>query len=722
MKGNEDYIAEMLRKNYGFIIPVYQREYEWKEEQCGQLYNDLVSVVKNSRGSHFFGSIVDAADPNGNKNHFVIIDGQQRLTTISILYLAIRNILKKGILKSQYPKLIETIDNYLRYQKRDGRINNKLKPAANSINAYNALFNDDSDYIEESQITKNYRYFVNRIQEKEITIDELFDAIEKLIIIDIYLDNNDDAQLIFESLNSTGLELSESDKVRNYMLMSLKLNEQERYYNTYWCRIEENTKTAAVKKNRSDISVKTDEFIKNFLTIIRKPKRIPIQNKIYDDFKSYAREKDKEELLKEMLKYSKYYHQIHYPKEYSPARKTDEKDIKKIIRGLTLLRELDFAVINPYLLELLESYDSMKVTAYDVKKSLEIIEDYLFRRTICRVPTNSLDKVFMTLHNDVLNQEGNDAGYSEKLKYVLRNKQGNSGFPSDEKLSEYLCSREIYKDMNDVYKWYLLERLEQYGTDEKIDIRGLRQENKISIEHVMPQTLNDKWKEDLGGPEDAAKIHKEWLHKLANLTLTSYNSKYSNSSFEEKRDIDNGFKDSKFTLNKYIAACNKWTEEELIKRNELLTKLALKIWPPITSEFIPDEKPQGIIIPLNEDTNFTNTSIESFIFEGVDYQVKTWKDFLIEMLKLLHEKDNTLLTEFIKHDSFLTKSFSDNPKYFNFRCEQVIDGVYVQTNSKTFEKVKIICQCMSKLGIPSTDVGIRLSSNESSNTDEKHDD
>ena len=223
MKGSECRLIEYMDgSKKRFIIPVYQRNYDWKTENCKQLYDDLVKVVKDNRKSHFFGSLVSYYSPNGKYSDFLVIDGQQRLTTVSLLLLAMYNLIKKGVIVPEDTSLSQQIyEDFLvdKYQPQEKRI--KLKPVKNDQRAFGKLFNEESEYIRESNLTANYNYFYNRIQKQEITIDQLFDAIFRLEIINITLENDDNPQLIFESLNSTGLDLSEGDKIRNFILMGL---------------------------------------------------------------------------------------------------------------------------------------------------------------------------------------------------------------------------------------------------------------------------------------------------------------------------------------------------------------------------------------------------------------------------------------------------------------------------------------------------------------------
>lgn len=297
MKGSECRLIEYMEgSKKRFIIPVYQRNYDWKTENCKQLYDDLVKVIKNKRRSHFFGSLVSVYEPSGRNTEFLVIDGQQRLTTVSLLLLAMYNLIKSGIITPKDVYLDKQIyEDFLvdKYQPEETRI--KLKPVKNDQKAFGKLFNDAREHIRESNLTTNYNYFYERIQKQEISIDELFDAICRLEIINITLNNEDNPQLIFESLNSTGLDLSEGDKIRNFILMGLPSKEQDEYYDKYWNRIEECTKY--------DVS----SFVRDYLSI--KQLAIPSQKKIYISFKDYVDSKsiEPEELLKDLLAYAKRY-------------------------------------------------------------------------------------------------------------------------------------------------------------------------------------------------------------------------------------------------------------------------------------------------------------------------------------------------------------------------------------------------------------------------------
>lgn len=297
MKGSKTkLVAYMQGSNKRFVIPVYQRNYDWRTENCKQLFDDLVTVVRTQRKSHFFGSIVSVYNPDGANDEFLVIDGQQRLTTVSVLMLAMYNLLEQKKIVPAKATLSERIyEEYLVDKWQDEATRIKLKPVKNDQMAFGKLFEDESEHINQSNLTVNYNYFYERIQKQEISVDELFDTICRLEIISITLNGDDNPQLIFESLNSTGVALSEGDKIRNFILMGLQTKYQNDYYEKYWNRIEVCT--------NYDVS----SFIRDYLSV--KQQVIPFQSKVYFTFKVYVEESKftTEDLLKDLLAYAKLY-------------------------------------------------------------------------------------------------------------------------------------------------------------------------------------------------------------------------------------------------------------------------------------------------------------------------------------------------------------------------------------------------------------------------------
>ena len=268
-------LSFMEGANKKYIIPVYQRKYDWKNENCRQLYDDLVKIINDKRNSHFFGSIVTSVVGIGGGIEYHIIDGQQRLTTITLILLAIKNLIEKGIIHSNKKNLNEEINqHFLIDHGSEENIKIKLMPVKSDREALIKLFGDEEDYDQSSHLTINYKYFYDRLSKEELQIDEIFAALKKLEIICITLDNGDNAQLIFESLNSTGLALTEGDKIRNYILMGLSPYEQDKYYDNYWKKIEECT--------NFDVS----DFVRDYLSI--KQQMIPTISTVYTAFKNYT--------------------------------------------------------------------------------------------------------------------------------------------------------------------------------------------------------------------------------------------------------------------------------------------------------------------------------------------------------------------------------------------------------------------------------------------------
>lgn len=541
-----------------FIIPLYQRNYDWKEENCEQLFNDLLNLHESNRKSHFFGSIVSSIQP-GTEDRY-IIDGQQRITTVSLLLIAIVNVKKEGLIEAADSKLVEKIfKRYLvdEYQEDERKV--KLKPIKKDMEAFDALlYKSREQYIKESNVTRNYDFFYDRVIRSGLTIDELFETIKKLEVINIRLDADDDPQLIFESLNSTGLDLSEADKIRNYLLMSLSPTEQDNLYNRFWNPIEVFTK------------YDPSSFVRDYLTM--KQGKIGRIDKIYFIFKEYAEGNNmaRADLLEDMHHYAKIYSQIANAKAG-----TD-----KLNQKLSQLRTLDSTIAYPFFMAFFNYASKNDLPESEICKVIDVIESYWARRIICNLLSNALNKVFATLHRDVLNQKykvvsDNKPAYIDVLTYILLKKGRSSIFPSDEDVKTDFATRQVYKIPANA-RMFILERLENRDNNERHDVVKGLSEKKISIEHIMPQTLSDQWKKDLG-PE-WERIHQTYLHTMANLTLTAYNSQYSNLTFLEKRDMEKGFKESAFRLNNYVKSCDKWTEDELKERKKELLGVFMKLW------------------------------------------------------------------------------------------------------------------------------------------------
>jgi len=669
MKGAESKLLKFMEgSDKRFVIPVYQRNYDWRIENCKQLYDDLIKMIRNHCRTHFFGSIVSVYNPDGDDEEYLIIDGQQRLTTVSLILLAMHNLIKQEKIIPDDPNLKNRVmEDYLvdKYQRTETRI--KLKPIKNDQSAFQKLFDESTaDFDVASNLTTNYQYFYERIQKQEITVDQLFQALRGLEIINIKLDHDDNPQLIFESLNSTGLDLSEGDKIRNYVLMGLRPREQETYYEKYWNKIEINT------------GYEVSAFIRDYLSV--KTQAIPAQSKVYFTFKAYVEEEqiEIELLLKDLLAYSKWY-------EVLLTGKTISKNLNACIYRLN---RLETTITRPFFLEVLRLNAEGKLSMDEVMNVFQLTETYLFRRTICDLPTAGMNKVFLLLHKEIVRYDGTDNQYVGKFKYAVLAKKDRARFPRDDEFVAMFSERPIYQ-MNMKNKVYILERFENFGTIETKDVYAHIDNGDYSIEHVMPQKLTPAWSEELG--EDYEQIHEIWLDRIGNLTLTGYNSKYSNNTFEQKKNMRNGFIDSGLKLNQYIARQDKWTLEELQKRTRHLMKLARTIWATPITEYQPAEKEMEFY-SLDDEVSLSGRKIAKFSYKNMEQPVTSWIDMYERVLKLLHAEDKSVLTKLAyapSESSDLAIYISNTPN--NLRGAVEIDeGIYAERNTSTWLKLSLL--------------------------------
>lgn len=695
MNGNAQKLIKYLDgASKRFIIPVYQRNYDWKMEHCKQLYDDLVKIIRQNRKSHFFGSIVSVQSESGTMEEFLIIDGQQRLTTISLLLLAIYHLLSSGKMVSRDHQLTDKIlKKYLidEYEPEEKRI--KLKPIKNDQKAFGILFDQDEEYIPDSNLTINYRYFYDRIQHGELDIDELFDAICKLEIINISLNHEDNPQRIFESLNSTGLNLSEGDKIRNYILMGLPNDQQTKFYEKYWNRIESYT----------DYDVSS--FVRDYLSI--KQQSTPNMNSVYPTFKKYVEDAevaDIEPLLKDLLEYAKRYTFL------IKGGHSDERLNSCIYR----LNRLSTSITRPFLLEVIRLSESGALTADELIEVFHFTESYLFRRAICDLPTNALNKIFLLLHREIIRFDGDESHYVEKFKYALLSKRERTRFPSDEEFAECMSTRNIY-GMNPKNKLYLFERLENSETSETKDVWGHLDRGEYSIEHIMPQHLTAAWIVSLGDNYEA--IHTNWLHRLANLTLTAYNSRYSNSPFAEKRDMPHGFKDSGLRINQWVGRKEQWGLPELEERDQLLKNTVIGIWSYPTSNYHPQKK-QMDAIALDEDVILTGRVLSKYSFKGAEQPVASWADMYQQVITMLHSENKAVLTKLaVSQDPAVDLSlhFSMSPTSFN-SCRQIDTDLYVWTGTDTQYKINNLRKIFAIFDVPESELVFYLKDEDNSET------
>lgn len=593
-KGN---IYEILNGNKQFLIPVYQRYYSWDIEQCKRLWNDIVEMQKKGKVGHFVGSIVNIAEqamPTGVQK-YMIIDGQQRMTTLSLLLLALRDY----AIKNPEDTTINArrIDNMLlknEYESGDERYKLLLTETDRDILmrlVEEKPIPDDT----RSKLLDNYKFFAGKIADKELQPAEVYKSIGKLQIVNITLDRSvDDAQAIFESLNSTGKELSESDLIRNYVLMGLEPTEQTYVYEHLWRPME----LLFVYETQDSVM---DRFFRDYLTM--KITRIPKQDRVYEEFKLYhlnCEFSSIRELCQDLLTYAKYYTDMVFKRSSNPAFKALYEDIN----------DLRMEVSYPFLLKVHNDYAEGIISEDDLKLIIRLCISYVFRRSICDIPTNSLNKTFATLKNEI---KPDDYVNSIKAFFVMRDDYKE--FPDDDKFTAAFVSRDIYTMRS---RNFILSHLENYGNKAPIIIEN------YTIEHIMPQnsSLSPEWQQMLGA--NWREVQKTYLHTIGNLTLTAYNSEMSDHPFMVKMDMEGGFKESALRLNAYVVKLTEWNEQRIKERASLLADKAKQIWafPDMTAaELAPYqtvEKPAERYSLETYDTNvFTKT-----LFEVLDRRIQ----------------------------------------------------------------------------------------------------
>lgn len=684
MQGKQINLTHFMNNYERFLIPVYQRNYDWKWDNCVQLLNDIESLIGSERQSHFIGCIVSI---NGSTDGLtrIIIDGQQRLTTVTLLFLAIYNLIETGEIQVDNRALRDKIFKswLIIHYVSDYMDGIKLKPIHDDDLALKRLFKNDGDFITSSNITTNYNKFCDYLKKTKYSIRELVAAIEKLEIIDISLEEGkDDPQLIFESLNSTGLGLTEGDKIRNYILMGADPQKQQEFYEKYWRKIEK-----CCQDNRGN---GTSWFIRDYLTL--KTGRLPSVNSVYIQFKQRFPDYKThgEELLIDLLAYAKRY-------EYLLGITQKDKDLDLCVKRLNWM---DRRVVRPFFLEVLKLYEEGVLSLGDVREIFQISETYLFRRSICKRSTAGLNQFFATLAREIVNldRDGTD-NYLEKYKYILLSRKGAAlMFPSDKEFLDAFSQNDVYKILASKDRTYLFEKLETFGSNETIDVYEKLDDGEISLEHIMPQSLSSSWRNDLG--ENAQEIHETWLHRVANLTWTAYNQEYSNKEFRFKKTCEHGFLQSGFHLNKYVAQCEKWGEEELEERDLKLQELALKIWKRPETGYEPHVKDYETCTLANA-ADFSGVHAIRYKYKDVEYSVGNWKEVLVGVIRLLYGENPAPILQLMNTaEPLLSNRFMTSCEKKTWVDPWKIDSnIYFNTHSTTEKKIAILKRLFEIYGI-----------------------
>ncbi|MCP5413596.1 MAG: DUF262 domain-containing protein [Chromatiaceae bacterium] len=559
MKATEAKLLKFLKDSPQFVIPIYQRTYSWTEKECRQLWDDILRAGKNDEiPAHFIGSVVYVEQglySVSSQSPLLVIDGQQRLTTVTLLIAALAEALAdKEPIEDFSPRKLRNY--YLVNPEEEGERHFKLILSQTDKPSLIAILNDSEQPTDYSiRITENFRLFQGLLAKHKDDLPAVCQGVAKLMIVDISLSRDqDNPQLIFESMNSTGRELSQADLIRNYVLMGLEPELQTKLYEKYWRPME-------LAFGQEAYSTHFDPFMRHYLTV--RTGEIPNVREVYEAFKKYASspkvsEAGVEALVAEVRAYAGYFCAMALGKETAP----------ELSRAFHDLRELKVDVAYPFLLELYQDYVTGMLPAEDFAKAARLVESYVFRRAVCAIPTNSLNKTFATLGKSLKKDR-----YLESLEAAFLLLPSYRRFPKDDEFMRELKSKDLYGFRS---RSYWLRRLENHGRKERVAV------DEYTIEHILPQCDNvpDKvpaaWREALG--DDWLNVWETYRHTLGNLTLTGYNSEYSNRTFTEKRNMEGGFADSPLRLNKMLRTATTWNKVAIEARADQLASEAVAVW------------------------------------------------------------------------------------------------------------------------------------------------
>jgi len=552
MKASSANFLTVIKGPKQFVIPIYQRTYSWQLSQCNKLFNDILRVSKDPElPGHFIGSVVyfqESIHTVSDVPKLLVIDGQQRLTTVSLMIAALAEFVKenKVNIDTNFTKLQ---NYYLLNAEEESDLRYKLlltrRDKESLINLIKGVpLGKDSSL----RIAENFKFFKDKINSENAA--EVYNGILRLFIVDVALEKDkDNPQLIFESLNSTGLDLSQADLIRNYILMGQEINIQTDLYEKYWFPMEQSF--------GNEYSTSFDGFMRDYLSV--KTGSIPKVDRVYDEFKLYAQNLKTStsitEIVKDIFRYSRYYVNmvLHKEPDYS------------LQKGFKNISRLKVDVSYPFILPVYNDYSNRLITKNDFIKIISLVENYVFRRAICGIPTNSMNKTFATLYKNI-----KPDNYLESLKSYFQLMEGYKRYPNDIEFEKEIVAKDVYNFRN---RNYLLSCLENFNRKEQVNI------DNYTIEHVIPQNpnLQMEWRTMLG--DNWKEIQERYLHTLGNLTLTGYNSELSDRPFNQKKKIEGGFNDSPIRLNDFLRKADIWNEEQILSRARELSQKAILVWP-----------------------------------------------------------------------------------------------------------------------------------------------
>lgn len=677
MKANETMLIELIgvRKRV-FSIPVYQRNYDWKADNCKQLFFDIQRIAETGK-DHFLGTIVYIQDRStATCPIFIIIDGQQRITSVMLFIKALHDSIDDADIRAD----IE--EDYLRNRGgSDYRL--KLKPIESDQNVFEKLMMQDefeeeefSSQEKQTAIYRNYDYFKKMISDSEIPATQLYEAVFRLEIVEIQLDK-ENPQEIFESLNSTGLDLSNADLLRNYLLMSLSYEKQQELYKKYWLVIE-----------RMLGNEQIEPFMTYYIILKKKSDALSIDGKrahinsvnLYRSYKMWITDEGRrdedylEQLLSDMKKYASYYQ--HFVKHVNDDDDCFNDKHKELF---TQFNSPAIAIILMYFYDLM---NEGKITKNDYEQALDVCISFLFR---ARVAGHNVGAQFCALLIQYY-ERSETASFIDRVWEAFNCGKGTYNFPSDSEFKNDLQTKDLYLSLRSAGVRYLLYKLEENLSKEVVTSEN------ATIEHIMPQTLSEKWRRYLSEKQD--KSYDLYIHRLGNLTLTKENSKLSNNLFSEKL---NEYEESNYKITRRLTKYNEWTSKEIQQRSELLSEMATEIWP-LPARFNDAKEAvrstSGMMLTLEDDYDqFTGTKPSSAIFLDEYITVDSWIDAYCEIHKRMYKLAPNAYPEYFKTDDNVNELIISNSESEFSKSYELDEGIYLNIS---FRKAK---RLMKKLRI-----------------------
>lgn len=657
MKATSANLLSIIKGPKQFVIPIYQRTYSWNIPQCEQLFKDILRINNHeSMQGHFIGSVVyfqESIHTVSDVPKLLLIDGQQRLTTVTLIITALAEFIRDNHIE------IDTTFNklqnyYLINPEEDSDLRYKLILTKGDketlINIIKGI-KPSGEY--RSLLIDNYKYFKSKITKENVF--DVYNGILRLFIVDVALEKDkDNPQLIFESMNSTGLDLSQADLIRNYVLMGQPIQLQKELYEKYWYPMEQSY--------GNEYATYFNWFIRDYLSV--KTGTIPVIGKVYEDFKNYVQNNKSlgtiTEIVEDVYKYSGFYVNMVLRKEIHPELRSLFSNILKL--------KIDTSY--PFLLPVYNDYAQEVITAEEFKEVVKLVENYVFRRAICGIPTNSLNKTFATLYKSI-----NPSSYVESIQVAFQLMGNYKRFPDDAEFEREIVLKDVY---NFRLRNYLLQNIENYKWKEIVNTEN------YTIEHIMPQNpkLSPQWQDMLGA--NWQEVQKTYLHTIGNLTLTGYNSELSDHPFDIKKSIEGGFNDSPLHLNRFMQKVDVWNEATITQRAKELATLAAKVWyAPNLSQDILDK-----YIPSKEKKEIT-------------YTLKTYvhlKDEILELYQLLKKRilniDASVKEEYKKQYI----AFKAQANFVEILPQKSKLFLYINIDPNKVDDPKKICKKVSNIG------------------------